>query len=85
MLSPTVPLRNVLLGLVMAALGLPSVALVVLAVARVLSAMEDRAGAAVLDRVVLGLGILWLVSVVALVLVLAVRGLAEPQGPEEET
>jgi hypothetical protein len=67
--------------LLAAALLLPVVVCVVVAAARVLAAMDDHAGAAVLDRVALGCGMVWIVVLVALVLVQAAAALLErPSG-----
>lgn len=68
-------LRNTLSALLAAALLLPVVELVVLGVARLLAAMGDQGGAAVLDRIGLAGGILWTIDLVALLLVLALRAL----------
>jgi hypothetical protein len=63
-------------GLVM----LPIVLSVLLALARLLSAMGDGLGALVLDRIALGVGIVWLVDFIALVLVLALERIGPPGG-----
>ncbi len=54
---------------------LPIALVIVLGVARLLLAMQDTAGAAVLDRIALGTGIVWGTDLVALVLALGIRAL----------
>ena len=70
--------RKVLLVLVAAAAILPMAIAVIVAVGRLLAAMQDAAGAAVLDRVALALGILWAVNVISLVMALALERLGPP-------
>jgi hypothetical protein len=70
--------RKVLLVLVTSAAILPMAIAVVVAVARLLSAMQDAAGSAVLDRVALALGILWALNLIALVMSLALERLGPP-------
>lgn len=79
-------LRKILVGLVVAALVLPIVICVVLGVARLLAAMQDAAGAAALDRIALGVAILWVLDLIALLIALGVNVVAapiEPPGDEE--
>ena len=54
---------------------LPIALVTVLGVARLLAAMQDEAGAAVLDRIALGLGSGWGVDLVFLLLALGIRAL----------
>ncbi len=54
---------------------LPIALVIVLGVARLLLAMQDTAGAAVLDRIALGTGIVWGIDLVTLVLALGIRAL----------
>jgi hypothetical protein len=63
-----------LLGIV---LGLPLLHAILAWVSALLGAMGDDGGAAVVGRVGLGIGILWLASLAALVIVLALRSLDE--------
>jgi hypothetical protein len=70
--------RKVLLVLVTSAAILPMAIAVVLGVGRLLAAMQDAAGAAVLDRVALGLGILWALNLISLVMALALERLGPP-------
>jgi hypothetical protein len=58
--------RRILLVLIMAACVLPVAIVVVVAVGRLLAAMDDAAGARALDGVALALGILWIVDLVCL-------------------
>lgn len=71
--------RRLLSVLVTLGCLLPIVLAVVLGVARLLAAMQDASGAAVLDRIALAAGILWAVDLVALVLVLGINALP-PEG-----
>ena len=73
--------RRVLLVLVMAACVLPVAITVVVAVGRLLGAMNDAAGASALDGVALALGIAWIVGLVCLVVALAINSLGPPDGP----
>ena len=73
--------RKVLLILVAAGAMLPIAIAVVVAVGRLLAAMQDSAGAAVLERVALGLGILWALNLIALVMALALERLEPPNEP----
>ena len=59
--------------LVFIAMGLPVVMVVTGATAALLSSMGDEVGSKVLGYIVLAVGILWLVSLVLLVLVHAIR------------
>ncbi|MBI2823669.1 MAG: hypothetical protein HYX69_03135 [Planctomycetia bacterium] len=79
------PLRRLLLLLLAGALFLPIMVLVVLAVGRILLALEDPTGAAVLDRIALGLGIVWACAIVAIPLVLCVQSLVASGRREDET
>lgn len=54
---------------------LPIALVIVLGVARLLAAMEDASGAAVLDRIALALAIVWGIDLVALLLALGTRAL----------
>jgi uncharacterized BrkB/YihY/UPF0761 family membrane protein len=62
---------------------LPIALVIVLGVARLLAAMQDASGAAVLDRIALGLGIMWGLDLVVLLLALGIRTL-EAAGEQEE-
>ena len=70
--------RRVLLGLVTAACVLPVAITVVVTVAWLLAQMHDAAAAAVLDRVALAIGILWVVDLIVLVVALAIHALGPP-------
>ena len=72
--------RRLILWLVAGLLVLPIVLSVLVALARLLGAMGDAAGSAVLDRIGLGVGIVWLVDFIALVLVLALERVGPPGG-----
>lgn len=64
---------------VLVALVLPIVCCVLIAVGALLHAMDDGAGAAVVNRLALASGVLWLVDLVVLLLLVAVRALYEPR------
>ena len=72
--------RRLILCLVAGLIVLPIVLSVLVALARLLGAMVDATGALVLDRVSLGVGIVWLVDFVSLVLVLALERAGPPGG-----
>jgi hypothetical protein len=72
----------ILLGL---ALGLPLVQSLSWWVAGLLNAMGDAAAATVIGRISMGAGILWLASLVALVVLLAVKAVSEPVDSRDES
>ena len=75
---------RILLMRILLAFALPSVTLgVVCVVALLLGAMQDVAGQVVLARVGLGLGVLWLVNLIVLLIALAVHTLDRPEKPPE--
>ena len=76
--------RRILAVLVVVALVLPVALCVLLGIARLLGAMGDAAGAAVLDRLGLAGGILWVIALIGLLLVLAIQAIAPPGGPGDE-
>ncbi len=71
-------LRRVLIWLAAAALLLPILTVVLLGTARLLIAMQDATGAAVVDRIALAIGILWVTNLVALVIVQAIHSAGPP-------
>jgi hypothetical protein len=71
-------LRGFLKFLVAGAVVLPIVAMVVIGAARLLAAMRDAGGAAVLDYVALAVGIFWTIDLVILVVLLAIDRLDPP-------
>jgi len=75
-----VPRRAILL-LIAAAMVLPIVICVILAVGSVLLAMDDTAGFVVLRRIALAGGILWAIDLVCLLVVLALNALADDHEP----
>ena len=70
--------KRVLTILVTAALVLPVAIAMILGVGRLLGAMQDAAGATVLDRVALAIGILWAVDLVCLLVAQGVNALGPP-------
>jgi hypothetical protein len=71
-------LRGFLKFLVAGAVVLPIVAMVVIGAARLLAAMRDVGGAAVLDYAALAVGIFWAVDLVLLIVLLAIDRLDPP-------
>jgi hypothetical protein len=71
-------LRRTLTILLTAALVLPIVELVLLGLGRLLAALGDASGAAVLDRIGLGGGIVWVIVLVCLLLTVAIQSLPPP-------
>ena len=59
-------------------LGLPLVQTLLWWAAGLLAAMGDKAAAGVIGRVNTGAGVVWLVSLVGLVVVLAIESIAKP-------
>jgi hypothetical protein len=76
--------RGVLLALVVTALLLPTAALVLFAAARLLSAMDDVAGATALERIVLAIALVWSIDLAALVCSLGVNSISGPPPPRDE-
>jgi hypothetical protein len=75
-----IPAR-IVLSLVVVAVLLPITLCVVLGVAALLTQMGDAAGGAVLNRIALAGGILWVIDLIFLVLAMAIGSL---RGPDEE-
>jgi hypothetical protein len=69
--------------LLTAACATPVAIVMVMAVGRLLGAMQDTAAAAVLDRVALALGIVWSVNLVCLLVALALETLGRPPGSSD--
>ena len=75
--------RSLLLRILLA-FFLISIALgVVSTAALLLGAMQDEAGRAVMARVGLGVGVVWLVNLIVLVVALAVHTLGRPEDPPQ--
>ena len=74
--------RTVFAILVTAACIMPVAITIVLAVGRLLGAMQDEAGAAILDRVGLAIGILWAIDLVCLLVAQGINSLGPPSGPQ---
>ena len=72
--------RRALSILVAVACVLPLAIVVVVAVARLLDAMQDAAAATVLDRVALAIGILWAIDLLCLLLAIGINALGPPPG-----
>ena len=73
--------RPVLIALVALDLLLPTATVVLYSAGRLLGAMEDGAGQAVLTRVSQACGILWVLGLVALLIALAVDSLTSRNPP----
>jgi len=76
-------LRCAVAALIVMALLLPIAACVVMALAALLRSMGDATGGAVLGWIALALGAVWTVNLIALVIVGAVRTLAD-DGKEDD-
>ena len=74
--------RRAILWLLVAALGLPIAMCVLYALARLLEAMKDEAGANALGGVNMALFALWFIDLVALVIVQAINSMGGPPGSE---
>ena len=75
--------RRIQISLLLVALTLPIVLAVLLGLARLLEAMQDAAGAALLNRLGLAVAILWVIDLICLVLVGTVNSLSGPGDPPE--
>ncbi|HTQ39507.1 MAG TPA: hypothetical protein VMJ32_10790 [Pirellulales bacterium] len=64
--------------LIVGALGLPIAMCLLFALARLLEAMQDQAGADVLGRINLGLFVLWAINLVGLLIAGAINSLNNP-------
>lgn len=73
-------MRSVTIGLFALALGLPILQVLLYWVSKLLGAMQDHSGAAVLDRISLAIAILWAASLVAMLLLLALKSFGPPDG-----
>ena len=73
--------RKVLTILVTAACVFPVAIAILMAVARLLGAMQDEAAATVLDRVALAIGILWAIDLVCLLVTQGINSLGPPWEP----
>ncbi|HEX4147193.1 MAG TPA: hypothetical protein VHY91_27095 [Pirellulales bacterium] len=72
-------LRRALILLAAAALLLPILTVILVGTARLLAAMQDAAGAAVVDRIALGVGVVWVTDLVTLIIVQAVHSAGPPE------
>lgn len=77
-------LRSATIFLLLLALVLPVAQGVLYWVALLLGAMQDAPGAAIVGRIVLVCGAVWVIDLVALVIVLALQTLATPPGDRAE-
>ena len=76
---------RVIVWLLVGALGLPIVLCVLVGLAHLLEAMQDQAGAAAVARFALAIGVLWVLDLVALLILQAIRSLTSdsPSQPGE--
>jgi hypothetical protein len=84
MQQPLIPHR-IVIALVVTAIFLPITICVVIGAASLLEGMGDFSGGVALHRIAFGIGILWAINLICLLLVLAIgilRGPDEPDGPE---
>ncbi len=79
-------LRRLVLWLLAGTLFLPIAIVLLVTVARLLAALEDPAGAVALERLGLGLAIVWALAMIALVVALALQSLLriDRQGDDPE-
>jgi hypothetical protein len=70
--------RRVLTILVTTGCVLPLALVVLIGVARLLTAMQDASAATVLDRVALAAGIVWAIDLLCLLLALGINALGPP-------
>ncbi|HEX6963554.1 MAG TPA: hypothetical protein VF175_16930 [Lacipirellula sp.] len=68
-------LRSALRLLLGLALGLPLLQMLLFWVARLLSAMGDAAAARIIERLMVVNGVVWLVALLAIIVLLAVRAI----------
>ena len=76
-------LSRLLTPLILAGVLLPITLCVILGVAALLAQMGDSAGGAVLNRIALAGGILWVIDLICLVLILAIDSLRGPDRSDE--
>ena len=72
-------LRRALILLAAAALLLPILTVILVGFARLLAALQDAAGAAVVDRIALAVGVVWVTNLVTLVIVQAIHSAGPPE------
>jgi hypothetical protein len=72
--------RRALTNLITASCVLPVAIVILLAVARLLGAMEDDAARAVVDRIALAIGVIWTIDLVCLLIALGINALGPPSG-----
>ena len=77
------PRPTMIQRLLLAAVALPIVCMVLVALGRLLAAMGDAAGASAVDRLSLAAGVLWVLVLVALVLLLAAARAFEPPSSDD--
>ena len=70
-------IRSALRLLLGATLGLPLLQMLLFWVARLLTAMGDDAAASVVGRLMIGNGMIWLMALVAMIVLLALRAIEE--------
>jgi hypothetical protein len=76
--------RRIIVLLLGGTLFLPIAIVLIVTVARLLAALGDAAGASAFDRLGLGLGVTWVLALIALVVCLALQTLARNAEPEDE-
>ena len=77
--------KRFLAALVVAAIFWPIAICVLLAVARLLAALNDMSGARVLDWIAAAAGIIWIVTLIVLVIVQGIDSLRGPPAPPDSS
>lgn len=75
--------RRLLVWLLAGALFLPIAIVLIAALARLLAAVDDAAGARLLDGAAIFTGVLWVLTLIGLLIVLAIQSLSH-QPPRDE-
>ena len=82
-MSKNRPLRCAIVTLLVTALLLPIAACVVVAMSALLGSMGDPVGCAVLKWIALGLGVVWVIGLIVLLIAGAVHALVEERDERE--
>jgi hypothetical protein len=75
--------KSTIVRLLASVVLLPIAIVLIVGVGGLLTAMQDLAGAVCLQRIALGLGVVWAFIAICLLLVVAANSLSDPQEPPE--